>query len=268
MSLDPRLLAQSIARLKLDLRARIIEQVGSTNSELAAKARRGELDEREVLIAIEQSAGRGRRGRSWISDPETGLTFSYGYRAPDRIAIRAPGLIALSAGVALAETILRIGADRARFGLKYPNDLLVDRRKAAGILAELLGAPDGSKIAIVGIGVNVNRALEVEGKESAALIELFDRREPIERESFVALFFSIEKELRRLLVAGQLKAIMDRYRSFDLTVGETIETLRAGSLVRGRAESIDDDGALLWRRFDDDRIERSVSGEIFFAPEN
>jgi len=123
----------------------VVESTGSTNADLRRTARAGAAD-RTVLFAEEQTAGQGRRARTWVSPPHTGLYVSVLLR-PEVPPHRIPW-ITLLAGVALARTATGLGVDAA---LKWPNDLLagLDRAKCAGVLAE---ADDG---VVLGMGLNV-----------------------------------------------------------------------------------------------------------------
>jgi BirA family transcriptional regulator, biotin operon repressor / biotin---[acetyl-CoA-carboxylase] ligase len=124
---------------------RVVEETGSTNADLLAKARSG-AGEGLVLVAEAQTSGRGRMGRRWISPPRRALTFSVLLRP----AV-PPGLLGwapLLAGVAVASALQRAAGVGAR--LKWPNDVLVDDAKIAGILAERRG-----DAVVIGTGINV-----------------------------------------------------------------------------------------------------------------
>ena len=127
-------------------RVEVVPTAGSTNALVADRARAGE-PAGLVVVAEEQTAGRGRLDRSWVSPPRAGLTFSVLVR-PDLPPVHWPWL-PLLAGLAVAEALrARAGVDAV---LKWPNDVLVDGRKACGVLAEV-PAPGA---AVLGIGLNV-----------------------------------------------------------------------------------------------------------------
>jgi BirA family transcriptional regulator, biotin operon repressor / biotin---[acetyl-CoA-carboxylase] ligase len=127
----------------------VVARTGSTNADLVARARDG-APEGAVLVAEEQTAGRGRMGRSWLSPPRAALTFSVLLRPADVPAARR-GWLPLLAGIAVATAIRQVPAPDAT--LKWPNDVLLGSGKLAGILAEQSGAA-----VVVGIGVNVSTA--------------------------------------------------------------------------------------------------------------
>jgi BirA family biotin operon repressor/biotin-[acetyl-CoA-carboxylase] ligase len=128
----------------------VTPSTGSTNADLVAAARAGTPD-RTVLIAEEQTAGRGRLSRTWVSPPGSGLYLSVLLR-PQAVPVARWGTLALVAGVALARVAREVaGVDAV---LKWPNDLLAgpERAKCGGVLSEV--AADGTAV-VVGIGVNV-----------------------------------------------------------------------------------------------------------------
>ena len=124
---------------------RVVEETGSTNADLLAEAQAG-AREGLVLVAEEQTAGRGRMGRRWISPPRRALTFSVLVRPA--VPAGLLGWVPLLAGVAVASALEYTAGVDAR--LKWPNDVLVDGAKIAGILAERWGSA-----VVVGTGINV-----------------------------------------------------------------------------------------------------------------
>jgi BirA family biotin operon repressor/biotin-[acetyl-CoA-carboxylase] ligase len=153
---------------------RYLERCDSTQRELAPEAPEG-----AVVAADEQTAGRGRLGRPWFAAPGTSLLFSVNLRPAVETA-RLPEL-SIVAGVATAEAIRRV--TRLAPEIKLPNDLLVDRRKLAGILAE---AREGR--VVLGIGINVNVAPEdlpadVDAEPTSLLAELGT---PVDRAQLLA----------------------------------------------------------------------------------
>nr|MDT0664889.1 biotin--[acetyl-CoA-carboxylase] ligase [Micromonospora sp. DSM 115978] len=128
----------------------VVAETGSTNSDLAAAARSG-APAGSVLVAEQQTAGRGRLDRRWVAPPGTGLTFSVLLR-PD-VPAGSLSWLPMVVGAALVEPL------RTQFGLaavlKWPNDVLVEERKLAGVLVEVVPAPGQRSAVVVGIGLNV-----------------------------------------------------------------------------------------------------------------
>src|SRR5689334_3642281 len=134
-----------LSRTGLWLAVGVVKETGSINADLLAKARSG-ADEGLVLVAEAQTSGRGRMGRRWISPPRRSLTFSVLLRPA--VPAGLLGWAPLLAGVAVASALQRTAGVDAR--LKWPNDVLVDGAKIAGILAERWG-----NAVVIGTGINV-----------------------------------------------------------------------------------------------------------------
>lgn len=223
------------------LRPHVTVTTGSTNADLLELARAG-APEGSVVVADEQTAGRGRLGRAWVSAPGAGLWFSVLVRmAPDP----QRGLLPLLAGVAVAEAARRHGAPAA---LKWPNDVVIDGmafdgspgpRKLAGILAET----DGVDAVVIGIGVNVAQTadqLPVPAATSMLLEGVAVSRDDLLVDVLTVLHGQLD-DLRR---AGS-DFVMDAYRERCLTIGrDVIVTLPSGQEMRGRAVGVGSDGQL------------------------
>ncbi|MEZ7007877.1 biotin--[acetyl-CoA-carboxylase] ligase [Streptomyces sp. AD55] len=224
----------------------VVQSTGSTNTDLAARAARGEAEEGSVLIAEEQTAARGRLDRRWSAPPRSGLFFSVVLR-PAEVPVARWGWLPLLTGVAVATGLSRAaGVDTA---LKWPNDLLVtvggEERKAGGILAERAG-DDG---VVVGVGVNVSlRASElpVPGAGSLRLAGAGGTdRDPLLR----AVLRSLEDWYVRWRSAGGDPAaggLQETYAAGCATLGRTVRAELPGdrSLV-GEAVAVDGDGRLV-----------------------
>jgi len=147
--IDSRQALQSAGEDGLPLRLEVVDEIDSTSSRLVQLAAEG-APSGTCLVAEWQSAGRGRRGRSWIASLGGSLTFSMLWRF-ERGAGQLGGL-SLAAGAAVARGLEDCGA--ARVQVKWPNDVVVDFRKLAGILVETAGEIQGPCAAVIGVGVN------------------------------------------------------------------------------------------------------------------
>jgi len=224
--------------------------VGSTNDVAAA------LPHRAVVVAGQQTAGRGRRGHGWFSPPGAGLYVSVVLApATARVdAARATTLLTLAAGVALVEGVeasTGLSAD-----LKWPNDLLVSGRKLAGILAE--GHAD---TVVLGYGINVlATAFPPELRSRATSLESEIGRRI---ESDLVLDETLAALSRRYedLLDGRFDAILDAWRRHaPAASGARVSWTTMDGAQSGVTAGIDDRGALLVQV--GDRMERIVSGEI------
>jgi len=245
--------------------------IASTNDVASAIARSGD-GEGTVVIADEQTAGRGRRGHTWFSPAGSGLYVSI-VLTPSRARVdreRATTILPLAAGVALAESVDAI-AD-LRVDLKLPNDLLVARRKLGGILAEAVStswAPgregrqsSGTVDAVVlGYGINVGpMAYPPElGDRATSLESELDR--PVERAAlWVETLAALSRRYEDLL-DGRFDAILDAWRErAPASRGARVTWNTVGGPQAGITEGIDHLGALLVRV--GDRVERIVAGEV------
>jgi BirA family biotin operon repressor/biotin-[acetyl-CoA-carboxylase] ligase len=222
----------------------VVATVPSTNTALAAAARQDAPD-RTVLVAEHQSAGRGRAARSWVAPARSGLALSVLLR-PTEVPQDRWNWLPLLVGVVLCRTVSTLGELSAV--LKWPNDLLLGahRRKAAGILAEVV--PPGPAV-VVGIGLNVTlRPDELPVPEATSLaIEqaACTDRDPLLR----ALLRDLDNELRKWcqhkgdpITSG----LRDAYRSHCATLGELVRVELPGqSALIGTADDIDTEGRLV-----------------------
>lgn len=224
----------------------IVQRTGSTNSDLVARAAAGGAEEGAVLVAEEQTSGRGRLDRQWTAPPRSGLFFSVLLR-PAEVPVARWGWLPLLTGVAVATGLARgAGVDTA---LKWPNDLLVtvggEERKTGGILAERAGE-DG---VVVGVGVNVTlRAdeLPVPRAGSLALAGAVNTdRDPLLR----AVLRSLEEWYDRWRSAGgdpAASGLQEAYAAGCATLGREVRAELPGDRsVVGEAVAVDGDGRLV-----------------------
>jgi BirA family transcriptional regulator, biotin operon repressor / biotin---[acetyl-CoA-carboxylase] ligase len=215
---------------------RIIAATASTNADVAELARVGAA-EGLVVVAEQQTAGRGRLDREWQSPPRAGVLLSALLRPP--VDVAAWPMIPLLAGLAVVEALLAVGQVEA--GLKWPNDVLVDELKLGGILVERV-----DDAVVVGIGVNVStRAgeLPVATATSLALVGGATDREILVKE----ILRSLDRRYTAWRdTAGSSATVIPAYRERCETIGHHVDVqLPGGDVVRGLASGIDDDGRLL-----------------------
>lgn len=235
-----------------------VRETGSTNSDLVRLASEGKADEGTVIVAESQTAGRGRQGRVWVSRPGAGLYFSILLK-PDAPPAQVATL-PLAAGVAVAKALERLLPGR-RFSIKWPNDIVADRKKLCGILCEA-GEKEGGRYVVAGVGINVNidvDALPPELTEIATSLKMLSGREFGTSSVLAAVLKSLE-EVYRLWLIGGIPAIVSELESRDYLRGRRVEMRLLGTPVSGTACGIAETGALLLRR-DDGAIEEIYSGE-------
>jgi BirA family transcriptional regulator, biotin operon repressor / biotin---[acetyl-CoA-carboxylase] ligase len=238
---------------ELGCRVHAFDEVDSTNDVARGLAEDGAAHG-ELVVAEAQRHGRGRRGRAWLSEPKTSLTFSLVLR-PDLPLARAPELT-LTVGVALCE-VLRDGNFPAQ--LKWPNDVLINGRKVAGILTEAAEVGHGLSYAVIGVGVNVNAvAMPAALGETATSLRL-ERGEPLPRALLLTgILAALERWLQKLAIDGPTE-MLARSRDWSATLGRRV-TVDGPPAVEGIAEAIDDSGALLVN--DGRTVHRVVAGDV------
>ncbi|MBQ1125052.1 biotin--[acetyl-CoA-carboxylase] ligase [Streptomyces sp. B15] len=241
----------------------VVESIGSTNTELASRAREGASAPGSILVAEEQTAGKGRLDRAWTAPPRSGLFFSMLFRPeppPERW-----GWIPLLAGVATAGALARsAGVDT---GLKWPNDVLTTgngagapggvgtnqggategggERKIGGILAERVGTDS----VVLGIGLNVTLREEELPVPTAGSLALAGAqgtdRDPLLR----AVLRAVEDWYGRWTAAdgdATAGALLDAYAAGCVTLGRTVRaSLPGGDELVGEAVAVDGDGRLV-----------------------
>ncbi|MFF2088410.1 biotin--[acetyl-CoA-carboxylase] ligase [Nocardia sp. NPDC058176] len=220
----------------------VVESTGSTNADLVARAVDPAVD-RHALLAEEQVSGRGRHARAWVSPPRAQISLSILVRLPG-IEPAALGWLPLLTGIAVVDALR--GTAGVSPELKWPNDVLLDGRKLAGILAEV-AATGIAPAVVVGIGMNVDLAeseLPVPHATSLAVAGASDTDR-------TALAAAILTEFARRFTAWERAGwasdeLAAAYRDRCATIGLDVRAeLPGGKVVTGVATGIDDTGRLL-----------------------
>ncbi len=208
-----------------------------------------------IVLADEQTAGRGRQGRPWIAPPGSGLMFSLILRPtlpPDRVQ-----RLTMLAGVAVAETLDPLLPGRV--ALKWPNDVLVAGRKIGGILCEAVWLGDQLDSVIMGIGINVSA--DFSGTELAEIATSIQAEtgHPVDRLTLLADL------LRRIdYWFTQEPALLPHWQRWLQTLGQTVivyPKIDHSDPYTGLAEAVDEDGAL-WVRLETGERRRVVAADV------
>lgn len=238
----PPLSSENIAALR-DVHARriairVVAETGSTNADLLAAA--AQLREPTLLVAENQTAGRGRAGRSWQSEPGATLTFSLAWKfdLPPQALLGLP----LAVGTVIAETLARFDVDAK---LKWPNDVLLGRDKMAGVLIETAPAAQGPAIwAVIGIGINIlmpQSLAERIDRPVAAASNLRQRREAV----LAALLDNLSVALD-LFARHGFAVFSERWNQLHAWRGLPVVVVDRGEVLqRGSAWGVDAQGQLL-----------------------
>lgn len=210
------------------------DTVGSTN-DVAAEALKAGTAPGLVVVAARQSAGRGRRGRTWQDAPDGATSLLLSATAP---APSVPTLVPLAAGLAVRGAGRRVGA---RVDLKWPNDAIVGGAKCAGVLVERHG-----DAVVIGIGVDVDwRGADRSGERGSWTSFAEAARTQVDRYSVLAdVLAGLDSWLHD--VERDRATMLGIYAQSCATIGrDVVVTTPAGSEIRGRATGIEHEGALL-----------------------
>ena len=237
---------------------RVFEQTTSTN-DVAEKLARDGVKEGVVVFAESQTRGRGRLGRRWLSPRRTGLWFSVLLRP----ALRPQETTQLT--VAAATALWR--AIQRETGLhpeiKWPNDLLLKGRKVAGMLTELTAELDRVKHVILGIGVDVNLSagdFPSELRKVATSLKIECGGMVSRSDLAVEILRELDRDYARVCV-GDFPSVADEWEEHCTTLGRQVAIRTGDRCIRGRAESLGEDGALLLRT-EHGHLERVIGGDV------
>lgn len=234
----------------IDWRLEQYPELGSTSDEITRRAKAGETAGLAVL-ALKQTAGRGSRGRAWTA-PEGNLSLSVLLR-PSCPASEA-GLFSLLTGIAVADALTQLGAENLM--LKWPNDILCQNAKMAGILID--AAPENGRLnwLAIGIGVNLLAAPEVPGRATTSL-------------AVQGLKVTPEVAARAILthLASWSEApaaeIREAWLARGHALGTELDIAYAGQRLKGRFAGLSINGELLLQR--ENRVETLNTGEVLLA---
>jgi BirA family biotin operon repressor/biotin-[acetyl-CoA-carboxylase] ligase len=242
---------------------RLLKSVTSTSVALRALAKTG-APEGTVVIADEQTAGHGRLGKAWFSPAGVNLYASALFR-PAILPREAPGFSFL-ASLAIADAIEGEGLDAT---IKWPNDVLVDRKKVAGVLVELATIDRRVDYVILGLGVNVNvsrdalrAALGASGLAAGSLREAAGRE--LDRNAFAASVLNRLDAWAEIYRTRGPAPLLAAWRDRDILTGRRVEVRGEAVLYEGRVLGVDREGYLMLR---DPRGKRRrvLTGEIRLA---
>lgn len=258
MSLDLKSIRQRLAAQRLGTELHYFAEIGSTNAYARRLAEQGARDG-ALVIADSQTDGRGRRGRHWVSPPNVNLYLSLVLR-PKLPPARAPQ-ITLMAAVALAETLkcfLPVPPS-----IKWPNDIIVNGKKLAGILTEVNCGTDSVDFVILGIGVNVNYPVnlmpeEIRQRATSVLVEC---QKEVSREDLLQRLIQDLDRCYGEIEENGFAPLAFRWETYFGWRGQRVRIELLDQIVFGIAKGIDRDGALV---FEDDqgRVQRVIAGDV------
>lgn len=254
--LDAGLIRAELGLARDVLHIEVLDCAASTNALLLQRAAQG-ADSGNVLAVEWQSAGRGRLGRSWHSGVGDALTFSLLWRFASGLATLSG--LSLAVGVAMMRTLTELGVPGA--GLKWPNDVLLNGGKLAGILLEAQGDMLGPSAVVIGIGLNLSVPDEQRERIGQPVSDLASLDMPLpERNRVLAVSLkNLVAVLREFVERGfaPMRAEWEHYHVFQQT--QVRLSLPDGSLFTGTALGVTDEGAL--------RLASGQGEQVFHAGE-
>lgn len=258
--LDRAALARMLATARERIDVQTVRETGSTNSDLLAAARAMQPLRVQLRATLLQSAGRGRHGRRWHSSAGASLLFSLAL--PLAASAHALSAITLACGVAVAEML---HGDGVEVRLKWPNDVLLDDRKLAGILCELARDTSGRRTLVVGVGMNLWADAAMRASAAQPIATLAERIDlgslAATREARIARLAGAILDTARAYEREGFVPLQPRYMHWFAHEGSEVDILEQGArIARGRALGVDGDGRLLVQTADGMRV--FTSGEL------
>ena len=215
-----------------------------------------------LVLAEQQTAGRGRRGRSWHSPPGTGIWMSL--ILEPRIHVNRVPQLTLLAAVALCRSLKQTTG--LPVGIKWPNDLLIRGRKISGILLESVAEDERLQYVVAGIGINVNQEAEdfpEDLRNKAASLKMEAGR-PMDREQLLASFLKEWESLYMHYLKNGFAIVRTLWESYSVTLGCKVEVQTSEGLVSGKALQLDEQGGLRIDR-GNGNVTTVYAGEVRFA---
>lgn len=253
-------LAQLLVTKSFGKPLHFFSSIDSTNTYAARLAREGAV-EGSVVIADEQTGGKGRLGRSWVSPPGLNLYLSLILR-PAVSTATVPQL-GLLAAVAVADAIEEVC--HLTPAIKWPNDILIDGKKVCGILAEMQTEAGTLKAVILGIGVNVNAPLSAfpeELRDKASSLFLSGGQE-VNRSVFTAAVLTHLEKLYVLWLEEGFPALRPLWeRRATGLLGKLITVAAPEGILTGTVQGLDNDGALLLHDQSSGTLRRVLAGDV------
>lgn len=211
--------------------------IDSTNDALKGEG----FAHNKLVVAEYQSAGRGRRGRRWVSPLASNLYWSLGWKT--QLPVQQLGGLSLVVGLSIVRALEQLGIDGA--ALKWPNDIRYQGRKIGGILVELSGDMVGGLQVIIGVGLNVHMASSAANAIDQDWINVQELKPDIGRHQLlVAVVRCLEKDLQQFADEG-FKVFMKRWEQVDECYNKKVVIVQPDDSINGFGAGVDDSGAFL-----------------------
>ncbi|NOR72625.1 MAG: biotin--[acetyl-CoA-carboxylase] ligase, partial [Mariprofundaceae bacterium] len=260
--LSPAMLQKQLGESLIGSECMLFDEIDSTNREAMRQAEAG-ADEGLIIIANRQTSGRGRLGRSWHTAENDSLALSILLRPdipPEKVS-QLSLLTAVALYRALSEFVPGIG-------IKWPNDIMHNGAKIAGILTEMRGEPGQVHAVVIGIGVNIRRPAKgwpEEITQKVSDLSTASGRDLNRLDAAVAIIRAMESDYREYSANG-FAPIREAWWQAHTASGHRVRAHGSDGYVEGIAEALDDDGALLLRV--GGQLQRFIAGDIELMDRN
>lgn len=217
-----------------------LKSVSSTNDIALAAAASG-AEKGAVWLAEHQAAGRGRRGRVWISPLIGNVYASLLWRFDGGVAI-LEGL-SLVIGVAIAEALKNFGLEKVL--VKWPNDILLDSKKLGGVLIEIGGDPLDNCYVVIGIGINTAITQCLERQATQPIVSTMEYIPPTSRNRLIAHILESVSEALVMFESAGFRMFVDRWRQVDSLMGKEVFIYGTNDVISGMCRGVTERGALI-----------------------
>jgi len=246
---------QQVSSLKL------FDQINSTNSFLMSEVGQS-FDSGSICIAEHQTAGKGRRGREWVSPFGSNIYLSIRWHftsGPSAISA-----LSLAMGVAVVRALKQFNIEG--IGLKWPNDIYWQGKKLGGILVEVTGEADGPCTAVVGLGLNISLSENVANNISQDWVDLKQimRGAALSRNHLAAILINEFINIIAAYESVEFDTYLNEWRSYDCLRGEMATLYFGKQQFQGEVRGIDDQGMLLLKHATGE-VKAYASGEVSFS---
>lgn len=213
----------------------------STNKEAKRFAIEGE-NEGTVIISEEQTSGKGRRGKDWISPPNSGIWMSIILRP--EIIVQNASMLTLVAGLAVCKAIQE--ETKLNVEIKWPNDIILDEKKVGGILTEMSSEIDFINFIIVGIGINVNIPSFPEEISNVATSLLINGKKNYKRKNIVKKILEyFEIYYNKYLQTEDLTYLIEEYNKYCINIGRDVKIINKNEVLIAKAKEVTTSGELV-----------------------
>ena len=217
-----------------------LNAIPSTNSYLRALSSENRLEDYTVVITENQTAGRGQRGTSWVSEPDKNLTFSV-FKDVSAINLKQPFLISIVTSLAVLRALNTLAIPK--LSIKWPNDILAENKKICGILIENVIKNKQYKASIIGIGVNINQN-RFDNLPQASSLKIITGRVFNSEEVMKAILKELKKSFKQL-EKGEIEALKDTYDDYLFRKNKPSTFKDAeGHFFSGYIKNVSESGAL------------------------